>query len=134
MKNKNKLQTKKAFTLMELLIVIAIIGILSGVVLVSTGSGVEKAKRASALTTAASILPELVACQDDGASVLAYASGGKICNDSGHSVTWPNVSAKTGYAFNAAAATNAQILTYTYTLTKTGQTTITCSYVTNDCN
>lgn len=40
------MQNKKAFTLIELLIVIAIIGILSGVVLVSTNSGRQKAKDA----------------------------------------------------------------------------------------
>lgn len=41
------MQNKKAFTLIELLIVIAIIGILAGVVLVSTNSGRQKAKDAN---------------------------------------------------------------------------------------
>ncbi|HEX8974160.1 MAG TPA: type II secretion system protein [Patescibacteria group bacterium] len=43
------MKTKKAFTLIELLIVIAIIGILSGVILVSTSSSSQKAKEAKYL-------------------------------------------------------------------------------------
>ncbi len=126
--------TKEGFTLIELLIVIAIIGVLAGVVTISSGDNVAKAKRASALTTMASILPELVACQDDGFGINAYNTASRVCNDASHSVLWPDVSAKTGFAIQAAAATNAQIMNYTFTATKTGQTTITCRYATNECS
>ncbi|KKP89429.1 MAG: fimbrial protein pilin [Candidatus Moranbacteria bacterium GW2011_GWC2_37_73] len=125
---------KKAFTLIELMLVIAIIGILAGVVLVSTGSSIDKSKTASAITTLSSVLPEIVTCQDDGAGLNAYNVASKICNDASHSVLWPNVNAKTGYTVTAAAATNAQISTYTFTATKSGQPTITCSYANNSCS
>ena len=138
MKKENKikttLETKRGFTLVELMIVITIIGILAGIVLVSTQGGVEKSKRASAITTMASVLPEFATCQDDGFSVNAYNTASTICNDASHTVKWPDVNTKTGYTVTAAAATNAQILTYTFTAAKTGQTTITCNYATNDCN
>ena len=126
-------QNQKGFTLIELLIVISIIGVLAGVVIVSSSGSVEKSKRASALTSMSSVLPELVACQDDGFSLNVYNVASTICNDASHTVKWPDITAKTGYVINAAAATNSQILTYTFTATKAGQATITCSYVTNDC-
>ncbi|PIR73336.1 MAG: hypothetical protein COU40_03060 [Candidatus Moranbacteria bacterium CG10_big_fil_rev_8_21_14_0_10_35_21] len=51
-----KSKNKKAFTFIELLIVIAIIGILSSVVLVSLNSGRAKAKDASAVSAANALM------------------------------------------------------------------------------
>ncbi len=136
--NKNYFKVKQGFTLIELLIAIAIIGILAGVVLVSSASAVEKAKRASAISTMSSVLPELVTCQDDGFGLNAFNTASTICNDASHSVLWPNITA-TGYAMTATTAptaTNAGILTYTFTATKVinGVTnTITCNYATGTC-
>ena len=135
---------EQGFTLIELLIVIAVIGILAGVVMVNSSGGVEKAKKASAITTASSILPELVTCQDDGgfAKSSAPAAENYVCCSSattcgtafsGHTVTWPDVNTKTGWAYGSVSGSLANG-DYSYTLTKTGQTTITCNYATNDCN
>lgn len=144
-KQKNKFISKKGFTLIELLVVIAIIGILAGVVLVNTGSAVEKAKRTSALTSAASILPELVSCQDDdGFAASGAPTGGTtpICCASaacaavlpGHSVKWPDIS-KSGWAYaGPTAGTTVANGDYAFTLTKSGQIDISCSMATNTCN
>jgi prepilin-type N-terminal cleavage/methylation domain-containing protein len=142
LKNKKASIFKKGFTLIELLVVIAIIGILASVVMVSSKSAVDKSKRASALTTAASVLPELVTCADDGgfAKNSAPAAGNPICCTSGtcasllsgHTATWPNIST-TGWAYGSVSGTLANG-DYQYTLTKSGETTITCAMSSNGCS
>jgi prepilin-type N-terminal cleavage/methylation domain-containing protein len=146
-KIKQSFSERKGFTLIELLIVIAIIGILAGVVLVSVGGGLEKAKRASALTTASSVMTELVSCQDDGGFAKNGAQlspGNPVCYATasfqnaltGHAATWPNLSAKTGWTYGTPTGT-LDGNDYVYTLTKTVNgvsQTITCSYANTDCS
>jgi prepilin-type N-terminal cleavage/methylation domain-containing protein len=130
----NKMQEKKGFTLVELLIVIAIIGILASVVTVSSQGGIVKSKKASAITTLSSVLPELVTCQDDNGTINLYNVASKICNEASHSVLWPDIS-KSGYTVTAGAVNNAGISTYTFTAKNAaGTDTITCSYAKNSCD
>ncbi|KKQ52206.1 MAG: Type iv secretion system prepilin [Parcubacteria group bacterium GW2011_GWD2_38_11] len=155
MNKENKITFQKAFTLIELLIVIAIIGILSSVVLVSSRSGVDKAKTASAITTMSSLLPELVTCADDNGKAIRAAvptgnstTGTYVCCIStssdacvpntpaaGHFVRWPDINTKTGYTYQAPTNT-LSAGTYIFTATKGASpdlSTITCSYATNEC-
>ncbi|EKE19318.1 MAG: hypothetical protein ACD_9C00051G0008 [uncultured bacterium] len=145
----------RGFTLVELMLVISIIGILAGVVLVSSGGGVEKSKRASAITTMSSILPELVICADDGGFGIiteapttavyvccnAASAAVSSCNAAGearpgHTVKWPDIETKTGYTYQA--PTNALSTgDYEFTATKdvNGITdTIRCRYAENGCS
>ncbi|HBI33887.1 MAG TPA: hypothetical protein DEA43_02640 [Candidatus Moranbacteria bacterium] len=139
-KNKNRLRV--GFTLIEIMTVIAIIGILASVVTVSLQGGVDKSKTASAITTMSSLLPEIVTCQDDGGRISAYSAGAAICIQAGsttaltghENATWPNILAKTGYAIIKAGITaNVDIQALSFTATKTGQPTITCDYSDNEC-
>lgn len=141
----NKLQ--KGFTLIELLMVIAIIAILSAVVMSSVGQSREKSRKASALATASSIMPELTSCADSGGFVSSSVpvAGNPICATNaspattlltGHSATWPNMFTGTGWTYgtrSGALSTN----NFSFTLTKTisgTPYTITCTASNGSCS
>lgn len=146
------MKNKKGFTLIELLVVIAIIGILAGIVVVSTQGAVLKARRASALTTAASAMSELVVCQDDDgeatsstpvADELICCATASACADiaanqvSGHTAKWPDISS-TQWQYSGTPAGDVPSGSYIYTLTRiggtgTGDDLITCDMSKNGC-
>lgn len=90
---KQKINFKKAFTLIELLIVIAIIGVLAGVILVSTSSARQKASDSSMMQSVKSASTAVAACLISGTSLgvvsgTAPTEGTAICTGSG---VWPNL-------------------------------------------
>ena len=88
MKNK-----KSGFTLIELMVAIAIIGILAAVVMVSLSGQRAKARAVNALRAGGSIMPAFMECSLRGRTIpdrgVNVNGGQEICDGSG--VSWPNL-------------------------------------------
>jgi prepilin-type N-terminal cleavage/methylation domain-containing protein len=143
-KAKKSKKGKKGFTLIELLIVIAIIGILASIVLVSLSSAREKAWRASGLSTASSLTPELTTCIDDGgvaisgtaptAGVTPLCCEDASCADfkAGHTAVWPAM--ENPWVYDAPSGSLATDPTdYVFSLSRAGLINIACNLETKSC-
>jgi len=85
---------RQGFTLVELLLVMAIIGIMAGVIMVGMGSSRKKARVTSALKTADSIVAEAAECYLKNGTFTDWTSG-NICGPS--SGAWPSLVNKCNY-------------------------------------
>lgn len=122
---------KKGFTLIELLVVIAIIGILSAVVLSSLTTATSKAKVGATIATLSSVMPDLVICEGDGATITTGVpvTTAVICG----SVTddWPDIS-KNGFTYGTVTGGSTVGASTAFTAAGNGET-ITCQVSTSNC-
>jgi len=112
---KLKIAKRDAFTLIEIMVAIAIVGILSAVVLVSMKTYGAKARSSKALAQLSSAMPSMVSCWGNGNDVGAPASGGAICQDS---AATPNDIASYG---TWPIAGSGDLTNYSYTSTLTSK-------------
>jgi len=85
---------KRGFTLIEILIVVAIIAILAGAILVSINNSRKKAQLNSVKSSVRSALPAIVSCKDSGGNVSFPNNpqgGNPICNIGSNLVFWPSL-------------------------------------------
>jgi prepilin-type N-terminal cleavage/methylation domain-containing protein len=99
---------EKAFTLIEIMVAIAIVGILSAVVMVSLKSFSAKARSTKAQALVASLLPRMIGCWGNGGNVsVPTANGtGDVCSLGSSFGAWPAVGGTTDLSSYTFTATN----------------------------
>jgi prepilin-type N-terminal cleavage/methylation domain-containing protein len=113
--NKNK----TGFTLIEILVAIAIASILAATIMVSMSGSGEKARTARALAQASSLIPAMESCWGNGGNV---SSSGQLCSLGAGYGSVPSL--PEGYAYNGIPST--QNTTWYFKVTGTGGTTPIC--------
>jgi prepilin-type N-terminal cleavage/methylation domain-containing protein len=116
------------FTLIEIMVAIAIIGILAAVVLVSMNTFGAKARSSRAMAQASSAMSSMASCWGNGGDVI---SGTNICSLGSGYGAWPIL--PTGYTYSGNSITRTQSLNpWVFRVTGESQT-ICCNSKMNSC-
>ena len=120
----------KAFTLIEILVVIAIVGVLSAVVLVSMSSYGKKARASRVMAQASTVVPSIVRCWGNGGEVLSPSSV-YICEKGSGYGSWPTL--PSAYSFNNISNVSGVKKTSWYFTADGESQTICCNSAMNSC-
>ncbi|MFW5885064.1 MAG: type II secretion system protein [Patescibacteria group bacterium] len=83
---------KKGFTLIEMVIAVAVLAIVSAAILVSISGQKEKAEATEMLTEMSATIQPIMMCLSDGGNVNSPSGGDRICDISSNYGQWPNPS------------------------------------------
>lgn len=126
---KLKIAKHDAFTLIEIMVAIAIVGIMAAVVLVSMNSFGAKARASRALAQATSVIPAMVSCAGNSGTP---AFSGDICSLGSGYGSWPTF--PTGYAVDNEDGDHDWTSASSWHFSVTGESqTICCNSVMNSC-
>lgn len=130
MKHLTQKNKDKAFTLIEIMVAIAIVGILAAVILVSMNAYGAKARSSRAMAQASSALSAMASCWGNGGDVV---SGTNICSIGSSYGTWPTL--PTGYSYSGNSITKAQSVNpWVFSVTNTESApTVCCNSKMNSC-
>lgn len=116
--DKKRIFLVRGFTLIEILVAIAIVGILAAVVLVSMQSYGKKARASRAMAQASSVIPAIVSCWGNGGEVN---SSGYVCKIDGSDSTgygsWPDL--PDNYLFDVAGVSGEKRSSWVFSVTNT---------------
>jgi len=90
--------SRRGFTLMELLLAMAIIAILSGAILVSISSQRQRAYQSKMLAELSGVIQPMLMCRTDGNTVTVPSGGAAICSSLPAYGTWPTPAQ--GFTYN----------------------------------
>lgn len=126
---KKHIKKDNGFTLIELMVTIAIIAILAATVLVSMQNYAAKGRTSRAMAQASSAIPAMVSCWGNGGKVTP--SGTNICDIGPGYGTWPDMSS-INYSFKNVPIDKSASWSFTVESTK-GDPVICCNSGMNSC-
>lgn len=126
MKNKISYNLNNGFTLIEIILVVAIIALLAGAIIASTSSAKNKSHKASAMQTMRSLLPYATECYMKASSLNTspIVNVTQICPVV--AIVFPAFDSKTTWGYSVGSST-------TYVANNGGSETITCDAATGRC-
>lgn len=125
------LSKKHGFTLIEILLIVAIIAILATIVLVSVNQSRKNARINNAKTSLRTVLPIVVSCLDSGKQVNNPSAGNLICQSGLPGSFWPNLS--WSYQYGAFNLTNSNNCSFQVSTNEDTTNPLTCSCATQIC-
>lgn len=123
---KSTTKSSAGFTLVELLIVIAVIGILTSTVLSSINTARQKARIASVQASLKSVQTVGLVCIESGSDLNAATTSNLICDDA--TSTWPTLQTVGNWVYDTGCSFDGDVSDGTFILCAQGDgVTVTCT-------
>jgi len=128
-------KAKNGFSLVEILIVMAMISIISAAVLVSVSGQKKRAQETRALAELSGIMQYIVMCQSDGGNVNSPnggSGGGNICSLGSNYGKWPKVGASSALSYFGNYSANFSVNSWYFYITN-GTRKVCCNNTSSRC-